>query len=323
MWVMEVALMDLGFIALYQGEYRAAHNHFADCLAATRTAGHRINEALALNLLGWVATLQADYATARIRREESLALARAVADSWAISVALGALGHALLRQSELTAARRLLEEGVALQRQIGERFMLAYTLDALGQLATAEGHFAEARTALRESLRLREDMGDPVGTAESLESIAALAATQKEPERAIELAGAAAGLRQAMGAPLHPMHMAVRDEWLVPLRKRFGEEAATRQWEAGQATPVDKAVELALAVTEAPPPQPDRAPELSPREREVAALLAEGLSNRQIAERLVVTERTVAAHIEHILNKLGFASRHQVGAWAADHGLVT
>ncbi len=53
----------------------------------------------------------------------------------------------------------------------------------------------------------------------------------------------------------------------------------------------------------------------------MAALLALGLSNRQIAQRLVVTERTVAAHIEHLLNKLGFASRHQVGAWADEHGL--
>jgi DNA-binding NarL/FixJ family response regulator len=51
-------------------------------------------------------------------------------------------------------------------------------------------------------------------------------------------------------------------------------------------------------------------------------LLARGLSNRQIAERLMITERTVAAHIEHIHGKLGFASRHQVGAWAAEHGML-
>jgi non-specific serine/threonine protein kinase len=63
--------------------------------------------------------------------------------------------------------------------------------------------------------------------------------------------------------------------------------------------------------------------ELSQRERQVAALLADGLANRQIAERLVVTERTVAAHIEHILDKLGFASRHQVATWAAEQELST
>ena len=62
---------------------------------------------------------------------------------------------------------------------------------------------------------------------------------------------------------------------------------------------------------------------LTAREQEVAALLARGLTNRQIAEQLVVTERTVAAHVEHVLDKLGFASRHQAGAWAAEHGLLT
>ena len=55
------------------------------------------------------------------------------------------------------------------------------------------------------------------------------------------------------------------------------------------------------------------------REREVASLIAQGLKNHQIAERLLITDRTVAAHVEHILAKLGFASRHQVGAWAAQH----
>jgi DNA-binding NarL/FixJ family response regulator len=91
-----------------------------------------------------------------------------------------------------------------------------------------------------------------------------------------------------------------------------------------------QALELALVATEIPPTQSDLSPddskqrvtELSPRERQVAALLAEGLTNRQLAERLVVTERTIAAHIEHILDKLGFASRHQVATWAAENGLV-
>jgi non-specific serine/threonine protein kinase len=58
---------------------------------------------------------------------------------------------------------------------------------------------------------------------------------------------------------------------------------------------------------------------LTPREREVAGLIAQGFSNRQIAERLVITERTVGAHVEHILDKLTFTSRTQIGVWAAAH----
>ena len=58
---------------------------------------------------------------------------------------------------------------------------------------------------------------------------------------------------------------------------------------------------------------------LTPREREVAALIAEGLSNRQIGERMLITRRTAAAHVEHILDKLALTSRTQVGIWAAEH----
>ena len=63
-------------------------------------------------------------------------------------------------------------------------------------------------------------------------------------------------------------------------------------------------------------------PPLSPREREVAVLIARGLTNREIAAGLVVTERTAATHIEHILNKLGLRSRAQVAVWAAEQGLL-
>jgi DNA-binding NarL/FixJ family response regulator len=63
-------------------------------------------------------------------------------------------------------------------------------------------------------------------------------------------------------------------------------------------------------------------PRLSPREQQVAGLVAEGLTNRQIAERMIVTERTVAAHVEHIMAKLGVSSRTQIGVWAAGRGAV-
>jgi non-specific serine/threonine protein kinase len=216
-----------------------------------------------------------------------------------------------------------------LHRQIGERFMLAYCLDIVGQVAMAEGHSAEARAALRESLHLHQELGNRAGVADTLESIAALAATETQSERAIQLAGAAAGVREQVGAPLSPMGHAMLDQWLVLVRQALGAETTTLAWEAGRNMAVEQALDLALAATEAQPTRSDRQPDrstqqvagLSPREREVAALLAHGLSNRQIAEQLVITERTVAAHIEHLLDKLGFASWHQVGAWADEHRL--
>ena len=235
-----------------------------------------------------------------------------------------------LRQGDLATARRLAEEALVMHRQIGERFLLARCLDVVGQVAIAEGHYVGARAALRESLHLQQDLGNRAGIAEALESIAALAATETQAERAVQLAGAAAGIREQVGAPLSPMGRAMLDRWLVPVRQALGAETTTEAWETGRGMADEQALDLALAATEAPPTQSSRPPDrsaqqvarLSPREREVAALVAQGLSNRQIAQRLVVTERTVAAHIEHILNKLGFGSRTQIAVWISERGLL-
>jgi DNA-binding CsgD family transcriptional regulator len=160
-------------------------------------------------------------------------------------------------------------------------------------------------------------------------AIAALAAAEAQPERAVQLAGASAGVREAMGTSLLPMKRAMLAHWLVPLRQSFGAETTRLAWEDGRKMPEEQVLDLAFVVTEAPHERLDRPPDglgeqptvLSPREQEVAALLADGLSNRQIANRLVITERTVKAHIEHILDKLGFTSRTRIALWAAEHGL--
>jgi predicted ATPase/DNA-binding CsgD family transcriptional regulator len=322
---------DLGLIALWQGDYSGARAHLEESLAAARAAAYRVDEAIALGNLAWVALMQAAYPTARALGEESQALARAVGDDWALCLSLITLEQVALGEGELSTARRLVEEGLALMRRNGERWQLPISLDVLAQVAIAEGHHAEARRALREGLLVRQETGNRSGIVYSLEGIAALAAAESEVQSAIQLAGASASMREAIGERLSPLGQAMLNKWLLPLQQTLGTHAIQSAWEAGRAMIIDHALELAFSATETPIKQPEQPPdsqkqhvtELSPREQQVAALLAEGLTNRQIAERLVVTERTVAAHIEHILDKLGFASRHQVAMWAADNGLVS
>jgi non-specific serine/threonine protein kinase len=321
--------LDLGFIAIWQGDLSGAQTHVEEGLAAARFAGYRVDEAIALRFLARVALMQEAHPTARALAEESETLARAVGDEWALCHSLTALQQVALRQGELSTARRFLEESLPLARRIGEFWVLPLSLDELALVAIAEGQYSEARTALRESLLLRQDEGSRSGIVYSLASIASLAAAESEPRRAIHLASAAARLGEAIGVRLNPMEQALVDQWLVPLQHTLGQDAFRSAWEAGRAMSDEQALELALAATQTPLEQPDqrredsrqRSAELSPREQQVAALLAEGLTNRQIAERLVVTERTVGAHIEHILDKLGFASRHQVAVSAAENGL--
>ena len=109
--------------------------------------------------------------------------------------------------------------------------------------------------------------------------------------------------------------------------------AARRIIEELAASVPDEAVRdnfLRCATAQMPPPPvltPRRAARrsfggLTGREREVAALVAQGKSNRALADELVVSERTVAKHVENILSKLGFSSRAQIAAWAVEKGLT-
>jgi predicted ATPase/DNA-binding CsgD family transcriptional regulator len=314
---------DLGVVAMYQGDYSAAKLHFEAELAAARALGHRADEAVALENLGTHALMLKDYPTARTLCEQSVAIAREMGDPWALGMSLTMLEHAVLYNGDLSNGRQLVEEGLAVVRQIGDRFMLGYSLEAAGRLAIAEGRYTEARAALHEDLRVRQDLGSRSEIAHALDAIAELAAAERDAERALLLAGAAARIREVIGGQASPMYEALFDAWMKPLRRTLGQDAVRSGWDAGQSLSIERAVELALSATEPLPPPPcdRRDMELSPRERHVAALLANGLTNRQIADQLTISQRTVATHIEHILEKLGFASRHQVAVWATQHGL--
>ncbi len=317
---------DLGLVAMNQGDYSAAKLHFEKELAAARALGHRVDEAVALENLGTLALVLEDYPRARKLCEESLAIARETGDPWALGMSLTMLQMVVLRQGDLVVGRQLVEEGLTAVRQIGDRFMLGYSLEATGRQAVTEGRFADARTALHEDLQVRRDLGSRSEVAHALGAIAELGYAEGKPELALHLAGAAARIRELIGGELSPVYQTLLEQWLAPVRQTLGQEAIRSAWEAGRALQIEQAVDLALAATGTPPDLSTDASrqhisDLTAREQQVAALLAEHLTNRQIAERLVVSQRTVATHVEHILEKLGFASRHQVGVWAAERDL--
>jgi non-specific serine/threonine protein kinase len=126
-----------------------------------------------------------------------------------------------------------------------------------------------------------------------------------------------------MGAVAWPTEREYSAEWLRGARRALGEAAFARAWETGQRLSLAQAVALADALT--PPPHP--APpadhgDLSPRERQVAVLIARGLTNKQVAAELVVSPATVRSHVEHILTKLDLRSRAQIAVWASQQGLL-
>jgi non-specific serine/threonine protein kinase len=208
---------------------------------------------------------------------------------------------------------------------------IGWSLHNLGCLALDQGDYPRARDQLAQSLKSRQAF-DSLGFVQGLAEFAALAAAEGRPASALRLAGATAAVTQQTGIPIQHTERVRYERWLATARQALGEEVAAEALAEGSQMRLEQAIAYALAPYE-PAAATDSAPavpqhykasgNLTPREREVAALVARGRSNRQIGESLVITERTVAAHIEHILNKLDFVSRTQIGVWAAEHGMVT
>jgi DNA-binding NarL/FixJ family response regulator len=141
---------------------------------------------------------------------------------------------------------------------------------------------------------------------------------------AARLFGAAEAVRVATGLPRPPGPRAAHAQGVAAARAALDEAAFDAAWAAGRALDPDEAhAEAHAAVAEMASPPRSPAYPLSAREHEVAVLIARGLTDRQIAEQLVITSGTVGQHVVHILDKLGFRSRAQVAAWVVERGLHT
>jgi non-specific serine/threonine protein kinase len=302
----------------------------AEALALARELGDGWKIAWALTFQGTLALVQGDLPAAWARFEESLALRRGLGDVFGVAWSHYGLASVARVRGDGATARPRYEECLATFRALGERPTVALVLDGLGEVAIAGGDFAAARERFAESLALYREMGSPRGVGIALSGFAALAAAEWRAERAVRLAGAATALHEAGGGAIELIRHRGSEDWLEEARRALGEAGAAAAWAAGRAMSSEAAVAYALAADPAPPPgappargrrRGDGSP-LTAREREVVRLVAQGASNRQIAETLVISERTAEAHLSNILAKLGLATRVQLAAWAVAHRLA-
>ena len=182
------------------------------------------------------------------------------------------------------------------------------------------GRGARARTYARDVLRLKEPFGDRMGMAMSVEVVAWAESEAGHSAGAARLLGAVQAALDSIGASLFGHLHENHDRCLARTREALGDAAFRRAFEEGSTLRFDEAVALALGRrTPAPAAADTHGDEvrLTRRESEIAALVAEGLTNREIAERLVMARRTAEGHVAHILGKLSFTSRAQLAAWVA------
>ena len=224
---------------------------------------------------------------------------------------------------DLDYAVSLLQEGRAICTTLGERWVRSWLDWHLGAICWLGGRPQDSARHLRKSLRTKQEFDDPLGFPFVIELLACVAFSQGDAKRAGVLFGAAEKMWQVIGRPLAGIKplLASSEDCRTRVRTALGDNALDAALQEGWSISQTDVIAYALGQKASPPPSagPPAAhvpfSGLTKREQEVAELVAQGLSNKEIADALVIAQRTAETHVENILMKLGLTSRTQVVAW--------
>ena len=317
----------LGWIRFELGDWERAEELFEEALPLARESGSIRDTCNALSTLSYMAACRGDVKRARARGEESLAIAREAGDTTSVAYASQFLAVTAMLGGDYERAQTLFEAALEITRSTGNRKGQAVSLNNLGLVALCQGDYARAAKLSSESLRQSEESLDHQVLTWALDALAAVCAQRGYVGKAARLWGAAEALREASGFSQPPDDKRVLEPFLEAACSRLDEATFQAAWEEGRAMTEEQAVEHALSekeeqepptlvVTEQQPsPLADEPTErLTAREQELALLLTRGLTNRQIARELSISEHTVANHVRKILKKLGLRSRAQISS---------
>jgi non-specific serine/threonine protein kinase len=234
------------------------------------------------------------------------------------------LGLLARDRGDLERAAELLGASLRDFRELDYAWAVAWSAWGLGTTLSAQGRLEEACPLLAEALRLYTDVNDSRGVAQCQEALAHVASEQARYETAARLIGAAAALRARVAARMPDAEQARSSAVARVLARALGPQDADRLIHVGRTMSAQQATDLAMAVASGAAPgdqdRPQQVP-LTPRERQVAALVASGRTNRQIGRVLGISEKTTEVHLHHVMSKLDVRSRAEVAAWAVTHHL--
>ena len=329
------SLCHLALLYNEQGEYEKACSFAEDGLKLFRGLehGHGISEALFCLVKVFIVS-QSGKAVVHRLLEECLALARETGDESRMADALHVAARDALSQGAVATARSFIEESLAFSKAKGYRAGIIGSLAVLGQVTAAQGDYAQAQAFYEESLTLAREMGFKRLIPANLEGLAAVFAAQGEPMRAARLWGAAEALREAMGMPLPPIEKPGYERSVAAARIQLGGQIFTAIWAEGR-TMIPEEVLAAREPVKLPQPVPREPLSMLPaksspsypggltaREVEVLRLVAQGLTDAQIAEQLMLSPRTVSWHLSTIYNKIQVSSRSAATRYAIEQHVV-
>jgi len=276
--------------------------------------------------LGWVNVARGNYAQAVSLAGNAARTLRQLGDNLGAAVALEGWGEAEYLQGNYVQARQSLEESLALASALSNPYVAGRRKTRLGQLAHAEGDDREALTLIAEALAICTGARDSSGATMALAALASVGMAQGHIIWAVKLLGAVAGLREQADSALWFLDRLEYERSLERVRSQLAMADFEAAWTEGRSMTLQQAVEHSHKMPDAPATRLSLKEEfggLTEREREVAAWIAQGKSNREISAAMTVGVRTVETYVTRILQKLGFDSRVQIATWAIEKGLKT
>jgi non-specific serine/threonine protein kinase len=299
-----------------RGDYVTAKEDARECAEIARQARLHHELSRALTMLGIVAANEGDLHAAAPFFREARQVAEEVGDVERVASSLNNMAMIESSLGQHAEAMAHAERALTKAELVGDRWLRAQMLDTSGRIQLRLRNFDDAIRRYAEAIRISAEFQDTVNIADCIEGMALIADAHGDLPRALTLLSAVDSIRALSGAVSVP-------EWIgearetqarvtAKLTRNVFEEARRRG--AGMTT--DEAIRFALGTAETD--RRDGATRLTGREIQVARLIAEGLTNGEVAGRLRIADRTVDAHVEHIRNKLGLRSRTQIAVWAKE-----
>ena len=323
----------LGHLALAQGDQGRARSFFQDSYSRLNDFGDRVSLTLLLNDLGLVSYFQEDYIMARAYSEQDLALCQEIGSRFGMAMTYNRLGDLARCEDDYGRADALYNESLSLFRAVGDISQTSAVSHNIAHVRLSQGKGVQAAKLFNQALDEFRARGDKNGVIDCLAGLAGVAIQFGHPEEGARWLAASEKAKQEIGTTWWPANHIAYQRQLSRLHEQLDDATFQATWEQGHALTIERALSEAahMAALERPMAGlPIAAPRsvseslagLTPREREVLRLVAQGLKNEQIAEHFVLSERTVHAHLRSIFSKLDVTSRTAAVRVALEHKLI-
>jgi DNA-binding NarL/FixJ family response regulator len=326
------SLFALAWLARDQGDYDHARALCDESLALSKDLGYLRGVADARLIMAQLLfDTQAAQNIVRLQVESALDLYRQVADKEGIAACFHLLGQLALLQGETEEARSWFEQSVEQHKELGHLAGQAWAISGLARVAFAREDLVGAYDIYEESLVLARTIGDQELQVNCMEGLAMVVSMQENYVWAAQIWGAADILRETMGQPHTPVERLLYESAIKDLHRHLDEETFAAAYERGRMMSPDQALQEHVSILSLPPSQSTPIERkrtisypsgLTSREVEVLRLVAQGMTNEQVANQLIISPRTVDTHLTSIYGKIGVSSRSAATRYAMEHHLV-